>query len=192
MNEAPAAVHQHTSPTVSEVGEVLELLQAAWERGRREFGTAPLSAAQTRVLYVIEREPGINLSGLGRSLSAAAPSVTRMCDRLQAAGFLRRAAGAQDRREVELELTEAGAAHLQAIRHRREQALHQAMELMEPEARRALVAGLKALGEAVGAPAPAPARPRSRPEPSSAPGSRAEPSGSPGSSETPDRTRRAG
>ncbi|MFI1092262.1 MarR family winged helix-turn-helix transcriptional regulator [Streptomyces sp. NPDC020917] len=153
MNEAPTALHQHTSHDVTEVGEVLELLELAWERGRREFSTAPLSAAQTRVLYVIEREPGINLTGLGRSLSAAAPSVTRLCDRLQAAGFLRRAAGAQDRREVELELTEAGIAHLQTIRHRRQQALHRAMGRMAPEARQALAEGLTALNAAVSDPA---------------------------------------
>jgi DNA-binding MarR family transcriptional regulator len=153
MNEAPTALHGHDSDDVSGIGEVLELLEVAWERARDAFSTAPLSAAQTRVLYVIEREPGINLTALGRSLSAAPPSVTRLCDRLQAAGFLRRAAGVQDRREVELELTAAGTAHLQAIRHRREQALRQAMERMAPEARQALVTGLEALNTAVGDPA---------------------------------------
>ncbi|WP_225850362.1 MarR family winged helix-turn-helix transcriptional regulator [Streptomyces sp. HPF1205] len=153
MNEAPTAFHEHTSHAVSEVGQVLELLEVAWERARGALGTAPLSAAQTRVLYVVEREPGINLTALGRSLSAAAPSVTRLCDRLQAAGFLRRIPCAQDRREVRLEVTEAGAAHLSALRHRREQALREAMERMRPEARQALVAGLSALNEAVGDPA---------------------------------------
>ncbi|MBY8878221.1 MarR family winged helix-turn-helix transcriptional regulator [Actinacidiphila acidipaludis] len=153
MNEAPTALHGHTSDDVSAIGGVLEHLEVAWERARGAFSTAPLSAAQTRVLYVIEREPGINPTALGRSLSAAAPSVTRLCDRLQAAGFLRRAAGAQDRREVELELTAAGAAHLRTIRERREQALRRAMERMTPEARQALVTGLEALNAAVGDPA---------------------------------------
>jgi DNA-binding MarR family transcriptional regulator len=153
MDEVSAAVRRLASPAVGELGEVLELLEIAWERNRRDYSTAPLSAAQARVLYVVEREPGINLTGLGRALSAAAPSVTRLCDRLQAAGFLRRAAGSQDRREVELELTEAGAAHLRTIRHRREQALGRAMGLMSPEARQALVTGLTALNDAVSPPA---------------------------------------
>lgn len=160
MSEAPSALDERTSHAASEIGQVLELLEVAWERARDAFSTAPLSAAQTRVLYVVEREPGINLTALGRSLSAAAPSVTRLCDRLQAAGFLRRAPGAQDRREVELELTEAGVAHLSTIRRRREQALRQAMDGMRPEARQALLTGLTALNDAVTAPSEPPARSR--------------------------------
>jgi DNA-binding MarR family transcriptional regulator len=161
MNKAPTDLHQHASHAAQEIGEVLELLEVAWERARDAFSTAPLSAAQTRVLYVVEREPGINLTALGRALSAAAPSVTRLCDRLQAAGFLRRAPGASDRREVELELTEAGTAHLRTIRHRREEALRGAMERMRPEARQALVTGLKALHDTTADPSSHPSpRPR--------------------------------
>lgn len=157
MSEALSALNKHTSPAASEVGEVLELLEVAWERARTAFSTAPLSAAQTRVLYVVEREPGINLTALGRTLSAAAPSVTRLCDRLQAAGFLRRAAGAHDRREVELELTAAGVAHLRTVRQRREQVLRQAMERMTPDARQALLTGIAALNAVVADPAQTPA-----------------------------------
>ncbi|SEO72007.1 MarR family winged helix-turn-helix transcriptional regulator [Actinacidiphila rubida] len=160
MNQAPTDLHTHPSHAAHEVGEVLELLEVAWERARDAFGTAPLSAAQTRVLYLVEREPGINLTALGRALSAAAPSVTRLCDRLQAAGFLRRGPGAQDRREVELELTEAGTAHLRTLRHRREEALREAMERMRPESRQALLTGLRALSDTAGDPSSPPARTR--------------------------------
>ncbi|MFD3733734.1 MarR family transcriptional regulator [Streptomyces sp. NPDC058632] len=153
MREAPTPLHQHDSPAVPEIGQVLELLEIAWERGRGMLGTAPLSAAQTRVMFIIEREPGINLSTLGRRLSAAAPSVTRLCDRLQAAGFLRRTPRPQDRREMQLELTDAGFAHLYDIRSRRKQALHQAMSRMTPDAQHALATGLGALCDAVGEPA---------------------------------------
>lgn len=150
MNQAPIACQQQTSPSVREVGRVLELLEVAWERRHSELSTAPLSAAQTRVLYIVEREPGINLSALGHRLAAAAPSVSRLCDRLQAAGFLRRTPRPQDRREVQLELTEAGTEHLHHIRHRRERALRQAMERMTPQERQALVTGIGALCDAVG------------------------------------------
>ncbi|MER6119556.1 MarR family transcriptional regulator [Streptomyces sp. NPDC001743] len=149
MHKTLTDLTQHASPAVPEVSQVLELLELAWERGRAEFGTAPLSAAQTRVLYIVEREPGINLGALGRHLSAAAPSVTRLCDRLQAAGFLRRTPRPQDRREIQLELTEAGIAHLHGLRHRRQEALRQAMSRMTPEAQRALATGLGALCDAV-------------------------------------------
>jgi DNA-binding MarR family transcriptional regulator len=150
MNQAPIACQQQTSRSVREVGRVLELLEVAWERRHSELSTAPLSAAQTRVLYIVEREPGINLSALGHRLAAAAPSVSRLCDRLQAAGFLRRTPRPQDRREVQLELTEAGTEHLHHIRHRRERALRQAMERMTPQEQQALVTGIGALCDAVG------------------------------------------
>ncbi|MGY0070311.1 MarR family transcriptional regulator [Streptomyces sp. QTS137] len=152
MREAPTSLHQHDSPAAPEIGQVLELLEIAWERGRGMLGTAPLSAAQTRVMFIIEREPGINPSTLGRRLSAAAPSVTRLCDRLQAAGFLRRTPRPQDRRELQLELTDTGIAHLHGIRQRREQALRQAMSRMTPDAQHALATGLGALCDAVGDP----------------------------------------
>ncbi|MEV6007969.1 MarR family transcriptional regulator [Streptomyces sp. NPDC051976] len=148
MNEAPTAAHQQAA--VPEVRRALELLEVAWESRRGEFGTAPLSVAQTRVLYIVEREPGINLGTLGQRLSAAAPSVTRLCDRLQAAGFLRRTPRPQDRREVQLELTDAGTEHLHRIRHRREQALRGAMEHMAPEDRQALLTGITALCDGLG------------------------------------------
>ncbi|MBO0916887.1 MarR family transcriptional regulator [Streptomyces laculatispora] len=156
MNEAPTTLPQRPSTAVPEISQVLELLEIAWERGRGTLSTAPLSAAQTRVLYIIEREPGINLGTLGSHLSAAAPSVTRLCDRLQAAGFLRRTPRPQDRREIQLELTDAGAAHLRDIRNRRGQALHQAMDRMTPEARNALAIGLSALCDAVTEPSQPP------------------------------------
>ncbi|MFF8957404.1 MarR family transcriptional regulator [Streptomyces sp. NPDC014894] len=153
MRETPAPPHQHGPSAAPDIGQVLELLEIAWERGRGTLSTAPLSAAQTRVMYIIEREPGINASTLGRRLSAAAPSVTRLCDRLQAAGFLRRTPRPEDRREMRLELTDTGAAHLHGIRHRREQALHQAMSRMTPGAQHALATGLSALCDAVSEPA---------------------------------------
>ncbi|MFJ3700180.1 MULTISPECIES: MarR family winged helix-turn-helix transcriptional regulator [Streptomyces] len=158
MHKAPTTAHQHASDVVPGIGEVLELLEVAWERSRDALGTAPLSAAQTRVMYIIEREPGIILSALGRHLSAAAPSVTRLCDRLQAAGFLRRFPHPHNRREVQVELTESGLTHLRAIRHRREQALRQAVDRMPHDDQLALATGLRALCDAAGDPLGAPLR----------------------------------
>ncbi|MEU0133050.1 MarR family transcriptional regulator [Streptomyces sp. NPDC006296] len=128
-----------------ETGRVLELLEIAWERSGGRLSTAPLSAVQTRAMHIIDREPGINQSALGRHISAAPPSVTRLCDRLQAAGFLRRVPSPQDRREMLLELTDTGLVHLHDIRCRREEALQQALDRMTPDALRALSGGLSAL-----------------------------------------------
>lgn len=154
MREDLRALHQQAPAALPEVSRVLELLELAWERGRDALSTAPVSAAQIRVMYVIEREPGINLGALRRHLAVAAPTATRLCDRLQAAGFLRRTPRPGDRREMQLTLTEAGIAHLREIRRRREQALRQAMHRMTPVTRDALAIGLAALCEAVADPLP--------------------------------------
>ncbi|MET9593509.1 MarR family transcriptional regulator [Streptomyces sp. NPDC006516] len=142
-----------------DAGHLLELLEIAWERGRDAFDTAPVSPTQTRVMYVVEREPGINMRDLGRHLAMAAPSVSRLCDRLQATGFLRRTPRAEDRREMELRLTEVGRAHLRMLRHRREQYLRKTIGEMPPAARHALTAGLSAFCEAAGGPPLAASRP---------------------------------
>ncbi|MEU4264504.1 MarR family transcriptional regulator [Streptomyces sp. NPDC025273] len=152
MREDPSAFHPRAPDAHPEVTQALELLEIAWERGRDVLTTAPVSTAQTRVMYIIQREPGINLSTLRHHLSIAAPSVTRLCDRLQAAGFLRRVPRPEDRREIQLELTDAGSAHLREIRRRREYALSQAMSRMTPDDRQALVTGLSALSDAVSEP----------------------------------------
>ncbi|MEU5656383.1 MarR family transcriptional regulator [Streptomyces sp. NPDC047737] len=135
-----------------DAGHLLELLEIAWERGRGAFDTAPVSPTQTRVMYVVEREPGINMRDLGRHLAMAAPSVSRLCDRLQATGFLRRTPRVEDRREMELRLTDVGRAHLHTLRHRREQYLRTTMGDMPPAARHALAVGLSAFCEAAGGP----------------------------------------
>ncbi|KPC84199.1 MULTISPECIES: MarR family winged helix-turn-helix transcriptional regulator [Streptomyces] len=148
MREEPVPLDRYAPDEAPEVRQVLELLEIAWERGRNTLAPAPVSAAQLRVMYIIERDPGINLRTLGRHLDAAAPSVSRLCDRLQAAGFVGRTPRPDDRREMLLELTEAGAAHLRDVRRRREQALYQAMQRMTPAAREALTTGLSAFCEA--------------------------------------------
>ncbi|WP_328535254.1 MarR family transcriptional regulator [Streptomyces sp. NBC_00344] len=149
MREDLVHLHQQAPHTLPDVSHVLELLEATWEHSRDVLSTAPVSAAQTRVMHIIEREPGINLSALRRHLSAAAPSVTRLCDRLQAAGFLRKTPRPEDRRELQLTLTDAGTAHLREIRRRREQALRQAMSRMTPSSREAFATGLAAFCDAV-------------------------------------------
>jgi DNA-binding MarR family transcriptional regulator len=150
MREDHVRLQPHAPPgAVPEVGHVLELLEDAWEQGRDILSTAPVSSTQIRVLYIIERAPGINLSTLRRRLSVGAPSATRLCDRLQAAGFLRRTPRPDDRRETQLQLTDAGATHLREIRRRREQALRRTMSRMSPAARDALTTGLAAFCEAV-------------------------------------------
>ncbi|KJY20274.1 MULTISPECIES: MarR family winged helix-turn-helix transcriptional regulator [Streptomyces] len=137
---------------VAEMSELIELLEVVWERGRDTASVAPVSSAQARVLFLVEANDQLNLRELGRLLEAAPPSVTRLCDRLQAVGFLERHPGADDRREVLLRLTPAGRTYLERLRDRRQEVLAEAMAAMPEASRAALATGLADFCAAVAKP----------------------------------------
>ncbi|OEU86443.1 MarR family transcriptional regulator [Streptomyces abyssalis] len=122
--------------------EVIELLEVLWEKGRDAASTSPVSASQLRVLYCLDREDGMNLRTLGESLGSAPSSVSRLCDRLQALGFLERRPSSVSRRELELHLTRQGKDYLRGLRLRREESLTATIAAMPPKARTALLEGL--------------------------------------------------
>ncbi|MFH9087931.1 MarR family winged helix-turn-helix transcriptional regulator [Streptomyces sp. NPDC017673] len=121
----------------STAGELLEVL---WGRA----STAPASASQLRVLLILEHHEGINLRTLADSLASTPPSTSRLCDRLQAAGFVDRVVSATDRREVRLYLSSRGRAFLDDLRARRERELQEVLTLMPAAKRAALLEGLEA------------------------------------------------
>ncbi|GHA01562.1 MarR family transcriptional regulator [Streptomyces spiroverticillatus] len=122
--------------------EVIALLEVLWERGRDAVSPAPVSSSQLRVMHILERAEGINLRTLGEVLGAAPPSVSRLCDRLEALGYVKRSASTVSRREVELRLTAPGRSYLSDLRARREEALVAAVAAMPEAAREALIHGL--------------------------------------------------
>ncbi|MFC5856679.1 MarR family winged helix-turn-helix transcriptional regulator [Streptomyces chlorus] len=129
--------------------EVVELLEVLWDRGRDAAPVAPVSASQLRVLYSLEREQGINLRRLGEILGSSPPSVSRLCDRLEALGFVERTPSPVSRRELMLDLTGRGAAYLRELRVQREEVLRSVIESMPPDSRAALRDGLDAFRDAV-------------------------------------------
>lgn len=146
MGESPAPharTRQSKSRDAAQVtAEVIELLEVLWEQGRDAASTSPVSPSQLRVMYCLEREDGMNLRTLGETLGSAPSSVSRLCDRLQALGFLERSPSPVSRRELELHLTRQGMSYLRDLRLRREKALTATIEAMPPKARAALVEGL--------------------------------------------------
>jgi DNA-binding MarR family transcriptional regulator len=146
---APAGPRQRGSREAADVaGEVIELLEVMWEQGRNAVSASPVSASQLRVLYCLDREEGMNLRTLGDRLGSAPSSVSRLCDRLQALGFLERSPSPVSRRELELHLTRQGKNHLRELRHKREDALTATIAEMPPKARTALLTGLTGFREA--------------------------------------------
>ncbi|MEU9408367.1 MarR family transcriptional regulator [Streptomyces sp. NPDC048281] len=131
-------------PEPEEVARVttraVELLEVVWGRA----STAPTSASQLRVLHILEHHDGINLRTLAEFLASTPPSTSRLCDRLQAAGFVERVVSPEDRREVRLHLSARGRFFLADLRARRESELQKVLADMPAAKRVALLEGLEA------------------------------------------------
>ncbi|MBA1213434.1 MULTISPECIES: MarR family transcriptional regulator [Pseudomonas] len=69
-----------------------------------------ITAAQFKVLLLLARDQTDTPAELSRCLSLDSGAMTRMLDRLEAKGLLRRVRSLSDRRQVRLELTEQGQA----------------------------------------------------------------------------------
>jgi DNA-binding MarR family transcriptional regulator len=82
------------------------------------LGELDLSPARLTALSVIASEPDINQATLAQRLNVAGPSVMKLIDALEGAGFIRRMAVANDRRRYSLVLTASGRAVLQTLRER--------------------------------------------------------------------------
>ncbi|MFE0800623.1 MarR family transcriptional regulator [Streptomyces sp. NPDC058812] len=121
-----------------------ELLEVLWGRA----STAPASASQLRVLLILEHHEGINLRTLADSLASTPPSTSRLCDRLQATGFVDRIVSPSDRREVRLRLSDRGRAFLDDLRRRRQRELQAVLDVMPAAKRAALLEGLEAFCDA--------------------------------------------
>ena len=120
--------------------EAAELLEVLWGRA----STSPVSASQIRVLFILEHSDGINLRMLAEALGSTPPSTSRLCDRLQAVGFVERETSAASRRELRLHLSRRGRTFLAELRARREAALQSVLEQMPVAKRDALLEGLEA------------------------------------------------
>jgi DNA-binding MarR family transcriptional regulator len=82
------------------------------------LGSLALSPARLTALSVIAGETPINQAALAKRLNVAGPSVMKLIDALEGAGYIRRTAVASDRRQYALVLTPHGQAVLQALRER--------------------------------------------------------------------------
>ncbi|WP_411105269.1 MarR family winged helix-turn-helix transcriptional regulator [Streptomyces sp. cmx-4-9] len=154
----PAPGPHHTTLTTDltrSVGDIAELLDVLYETTRHSATTSPVTATQLRLMCLIDRRPGLHMRALAQLLGTAGPSMTRLCDRLEAAGYLRRQPCSGDGREVTLRLTPTGHQHLAEIRATRERRLALVLDAMTPDGRHALAQGLEGLRHGITATADA-------------------------------------
>ncbi|WP_406281642.1 MarR family winged helix-turn-helix transcriptional regulator [Streptomyces sp. NBC_00209] len=139
----------HRPAQVSEdVCAASELLEVLWGRGQEAAARGVVSPSQLRALLVVEQQEGSNLRSLGEALGSRAPSVSRLCDRMEAMGLVQRDPSPTSRREVELRLTLQGRELLEEYRAIRTRELTAVLERMQPSEVAALAVGLTAFRSA--------------------------------------------
>lgn len=131
------------------VESTVEALLGVFESARLAQSPA-VPPAQLRVLTIISRATHTNMSRLAEALDVVPSSASRLCDRLEATGLLRRVPDPRDRREVRLLLTPAAQRLLDELRERRRAALAEVLERMAPARRAELVRALEAFDQAAG------------------------------------------
>ncbi len=88
----------------------------AYELFFASFDAAGLSPARLTALSMIAIEPDIDQATLARRLGISGPSVVKLIDALEGAGWIARVACADDRRRYALALVDAGRAKLDEVR----------------------------------------------------------------------------
>ncbi|SEF20212.1 DNA-binding transcriptional regulator, MarR family [Amycolatopsis pretoriensis] len=157
MGAVDPSREQATAPAgEAPLASLAELFEAVFERGR-DVSPRPLSVSQLRAVVALDHHDGVNLRELAEQLHSTPPLVSRLCDRLEAVGFLERLPSARSRRELTLRLSDRGRAYLRDLRARRREHVETLLAKMSPAGRAALAAGLReyrdlADGESAGMP----------------------------------------
>ncbi|MFJ2157253.1 MULTISPECIES: MarR family winged helix-turn-helix transcriptional regulator [unclassified Streptomyces] len=125
------------------IADAVDGLAELWTAAAAE-ASVRLSPHQLRALHALESEPGANLTLLAERLEAGLPTVSRLCDRLEAAGLLLREAAPHNRREIQLWLTAHGRDVLAEVAELRSRALTEVVSGMAADDRAALERGLRA------------------------------------------------
>jgi DNA-binding MarR family transcriptional regulator len=105
---------------------------------------------QLRVLVLIASRGTMNLNALAEAMDIHASNASRSCDRLVAAGLLRRTESPLDRRNLVLELTEEGRELIQTLVEHRREAIEAVLDRVPESRRRALVNAMRSFGLAAG------------------------------------------
>ena len=94
---------------------ILETIPPAMRAIREQMRSgraASLSVAQFRLLLFVRRHPATSLSPVAEHLGTTLPAASQLVERLVRAGLVTRAQHPEERRRVELRLTDAGDATL--------------------------------------------------------------------------------
>lgn len=115
-----------------------------------------VTVTQFRTLVVLSSHGGTTLRALAEALDVNASTAQRMVERLVASDLVSRRTGETDRRQVSIELTDAGREVVQRVTERRRREIGRIVRRMPVESRAAFVAAVDAFGDAADEPRPGP------------------------------------
>jgi MarR family 2-MHQ and catechol resistance regulon transcriptional repressor len=150
-------MHGVTDPSVEEaVRAYVKLMRASRAviaRVEPSIAAAGLTLTQLGVLEVILHKGPMTHRDLGRKVLTSAGNMTDVVDKLEARGLVRRVRAADDRRQVRVELTDAGTALIGGLFPRHAGDIARAMAGLGREEMRMLGELLRKLGMAAARPA---------------------------------------
>ena len=114
------------------------------ERVVSDTANDSISLTQLLALRNIWLHPRVLIGNLPESLLVSYSSVTNLVNRLERMGLVLRVSNPQDRREVEVRLTESGLASIEKLERERIRRFDQVIQSMTAEDRNALLTGLGA------------------------------------------------
>ncbi|MFC5950238.1 MarR family winged helix-turn-helix transcriptional regulator [Pseudonocardia lutea] len=144
-------------PTHEQVDAVMRTARVLVGLTARSFAAIEdrVTLPQLRIMVMIASRGPLNLGAIAASLDVHPSNASRACDRLVAAGLLDRRDDPADRRNLLLQLTDAGAQLVDEVTAQRRQVIHDTLARMPARRRRSLVAALGAFADAAGEPAEA-------------------------------------
>lgn len=126
---------------------------ASYRRARGRVAAQPdgeLTLSQHQVLLALDENEEMRVGELAVAAGIAAPTATRMLDRLEQDGFIERHVSANDRRAVAVSLTAAGQ---EMLAHKRDAVIEKILRVYEalaPEQRGHASPVLRAMADAIG------------------------------------------
>jgi len=88
------------------IARIHQLQGRTFARMLKEHGIAQINPAQGRILFVLWQQDGLSMGELALRTSLGPSTLTRMLDRLEKAGQVRRVYDDADRRKVAIALTD--------------------------------------------------------------------------------------
>ena len=137
-------------PDQTLVEEFLTASRALIGLAVHSLGSAPVDVTppQHRVLVLLAGRGARSVTEIAQELGVNRSNATRICDRLERAGLVRRSTGAEDHRVVQVDLTPEGLALVDAVTRSRRDEIARVLRGMSAAERRSAVRALEAFNRA--------------------------------------------